>query len=651
LKHLLIDTNCWVDLLRNAADEDNLNVLAYWIENSKAVLLIPETMAQEWNKQKKVQLDDLKKQNEKTFDNIDADTKEILKSDFKRIQQKAALINNLILKGIRIKLNQKVHAQASIRFSQGKAPFHKNRNSHSDAYIFLSVIDYLKRKKVQNLAFSTRNYNDFGDPKDTQKILHPDLLIENVTIQYYTQIGLAISELKKELGDGSKDVDDNDVDYTPLFHLLDNPDRQKLIDQLYLSLDRYYTELRFIPTHILVRVSPFKVLKAKYSYSYHSSFQINSNNEELLQFFQSFRIGKNNSITFKTKKFSNGVKDAKNKVLEILKKLHHNLIYDIASVGGEEVDIRLKSEAQCECVRCSFNNLDFYRSFTLLKTDPSETHTETIKHAYIHFQFGNFIPSLKLFYHVYEKSKSEGKYILPFICLYNLKRVKQYIRGHHSAIDNEAEEIIKKVNKTSLKKAKIVASHQSPFIEEVTSWIADNEFYSDAHKNVADTLEKIRDHYHSQLRGGYANNSNFDILVSHFAELDQFLDQNFVIFNNYSDFESVVDRLLEGLFMIYSFNKHQTTRIDFINEYLLLKVITFAKRETIIKYYNRIHLLSMRFRSQENSGPSFEEIALRFLSDYPKLQLEAPIKLTTSGRGKLTTCFAGEDLFVQVYQG
>jgi predicted nucleic acid-binding protein len=92
LKHLLIDTNCWVDLLRNAADEDNLNVLAYWIENSKAVLLIPETMAQEWNKQKKVQLDDLKKQNEKTFDNIDADTKEILKSDFKRIQQKAALM-------------------------------------------------------------------------------------------------------------------------------------------------------------------------------------------------------------------------------------------------------------------------------------------------------------------------------------------------------------------------------------------------------------------------------------------------------------------------------------------------------------------------------------------------------------------------------
>ena len=30
------------------------------------------------------------------------------------------------------------------------------------------------------------------------------------------------------------------------------------------------------------------------------------------------------------------------------------------------------------------------------------------------------------------------------------------------------------------------------------------------------------------------------------------------------------------------------------------------------------------------------------------VKLEAPIKLTTSGRGKLTTCFAGEDSIVQV---
>ena len=38
-------------------------------------------------------------------------------------------------------------------------------------------------------------------------------------------------------------------------------------------------------------------------------------------------------------------------------------------------------------------------------------------------------------------------------------------------------------------------------------------------------------------------------------------------------------------------------------------------------------------------------------TQFQNILLEAPIKLTTSGRGKLTTCFAGEDLYVQVCQG
>jgi DNA-binding XRE family transcriptional regulator len=48
--------------------------------------------------------------------------------------------------------------------------------------------------------------------------------------------------------------------------------------------------------------------------------------------------------------------------------------------------------------------------------------------------------------------------------------------------------------------------------------------------------------------------------------------------------------------------------------------------------------------------PSLAELAGISVNSLYKI-VEAPIKLTTSGRGKLTTCFAGEDLDVQVYQG
>jgi hypothetical protein len=42
------------------------------------------------------------------------------------------------------------------------------------------------------------------------------------------------------------------------------------------------------------------------------------------------------------------------------------------------------------------------------------------------------------------------------------------------------------------------------------------------------------------------------------------------------------------------------------------------------------------------------DILLKYFFKIFMLRLEAPIKLTTSGRGKLTTCFAGEDSVVQV---
>ena len=59
-----------------------------------------------------------------------------------------------------------------------------------------------------------------------------------------------------------------------------------------------------------------------------------------------------------------------------------------------------------------------------------------------------------------------------------------------------------------------------------------------------------------------------------------------------------------------------------------------------------MELLQIHFsflcRAGRSNKKGLSPIVLRII------YLEAPVKLTTSGRGKLTTCFAGEDLFVQV---
>ncbi len=492
----------------------------------------------------------------------------------------------------------------------------------SKPYLYLSSVEYLKKKKIKSLVFISRNFNDFSDPNNSQTDLHPDLVSNDLVIEYYLQIGRCISELKKELGVSYVKEDDNDIDYTKRFQLLSDIGHYKLIDQINLTLECHYKEIPFIPTHILSRISPFKISNWKYPYAYHSSFQLNSNNDELLSFFKSCKIGKNNSIQFNNKELASSTKNSKEKVLSILQKLNQNLIYDVSGIGNDEhVNIQLKGGHDCQCVRCSYNRLDFHKAYTLLKGQPQEDDRDTIKQAYIHFQFGDFPTALKLFYHVFINSENQGKVILSFICLQNLKRVTQHLNEYVTATDQLATEIIEEVNKLSLKKAKLAASSlKSPFIDEVIEWISEDKYFYETLKNLSATLEKIRDHFYSQLSGGISSNSNFHILISQFAEIDQFLDRNFIIFNTYSEFESLIDKFTEGLFMIYSFNKHQSTRIDFINEYLLLKIATFGKRETIIKYYKRTNLLSLKFGTGTSKKVQFEQVALTFFSAYWELK-------------------------------
>jgi predicted nucleic acid-binding protein len=54
MEYILIDTNCWIDILKDGNDS-NLSTIEYWINSENAILLIPEQLSKEWENQKKVQ--------------------------------------------------------------------------------------------------------------------------------------------------------------------------------------------------------------------------------------------------------------------------------------------------------------------------------------------------------------------------------------------------------------------------------------------------------------------------------------------------------------------------------------------------------------------------------------------------------------------
>ncbi|MGF2414422.1 MAG: PIN domain-containing protein, partial [Ferruginibacter sp.] len=569
----MIDTNSWIELYLETAEEKNLEQLLKWEKDGKIKFLLPETLNQELVRQKGIQLNLLKKKIKNLSNTTSKETLSKLKEEFRLTEIKIAKIESVLLGAIKIKITNKLHKIIGIKYTTGQPPFHK-QNSHNDAYIYFSSVEYIQKKKIGSFVFISKNVTDFGAPENPNLNIHPGLLVPDIEVQYFSAVALAVNKLQKDLGSDAGNDNNSTADYTEIFHFFSNEKELAIQDHVYMALTKYHEQLPFIPPHLLARIFPFKTENFRHPEAYHSAFQLNSNNEKLMEFFNSFSITKSNSIHLKSGKYKGKEKKVKETLKQIVKLLRTNLIYTIEGIGNSlHADIQTLHEENCNCIRCTYNRFDIYNAFLLLDNTIQENIAETLKQAYMHYQFQQFDEALKLFFTVYSSIKDKDQPMLMFICLTNLKRLSRIITNYGNSANPEAMQIIKDMNKISLRKTRLSIPTTNPFVNEVIDWIADDNFHSQALENITHTVEKIADHYNIQLRGGYSTNSNFDNLISQFAELDVFLESNFLVYNNFQEFEKVVDKLMEGLFMIYSFNKKQSTRIAFINDYLMSRII------------------------------------------------------------------------------
>ncbi|MGB8192194.1 MAG: PIN domain-containing protein, partial [Chitinophagaceae bacterium] len=529
--YLLIDTNCWIDLCTKVP-EKQLDLFESWIEKNSVSLLIPEQLMLEWTKAKDEQL----KARKKTHAQISEDVgpySQLLNGTYKYYESKSNRIDKLILRGIQFQPTTDARAESMKHFEQRKAPFHhKNNNSNADALIYLSTIDYLKTRSISEFYFISRDTDDFGDPMNCRQ-LHPDLKFPEISVHFYCSIIEGIYKLSQEIGTVEAETE-HKVDYVPPYVLAKDLDKLSPTDQLYESLRAYYDQIPFIPANILSKVFPFKITNGTHSYSRYSNFRISSNNKEIVKLFKCIIIDEENSISFRDS-IGAITSEEIDKLSDILKKLNYNLIFDISSIDKtEQADIRLHQKHICTCVSCSFNRLDFYQSLSDLKSDSSLNSRQLLKHAYIHFQFGHFETAMRLYYSTYEKAKSQDKHILSFICLYNLKELVYYVEAFFLKPSAETTILIEKIKTTSIQDYGVHYFSEPPFVRDTIKWIAERSFYTHAFERITQAVDEIRDHYYQQLNGGWTNSGSYVKLVSAFAEIDEFLNQNCIIYNNYA---------------------------------------------------------------------------------------------------------------------
>ncbi len=233
---LLIDTCVWLDIAKTVKGERILSLLEGFIQENEVSLIIPETIIDEFKRNKDRIVNDAGKSLSSQFDKVKEmivahgkeESKDLILSHLSDLNHKIPTLGESVIGSVQrieklffgaeiIKIDDAIKLRAAQRAIDKKAPFHLSKNSIGDSIIIESFSEYKIKNDSQefNLVFVTHNKNDFSLPNGNQKKPHKDLIniFDSPKSQYFISLPEALNSINPDL---LLDVEfENDFDFEP----------------------------------------------------------------------------------------------------------------------------------------------------------------------------------------------------------------------------------------------------------------------------------------------------------------------------------------------------------------------------------------------------------------------------------------------------
>ncbi len=613
--YILIDT-CIIkkDLISKIEYSPYLKQLKLWVDNNFVRLLFPEPLKEEWEKHRSIEKSRILQaikvhQNQikrgKLFETAISEAKinraiELLESQITDID---ALFNQSIF--IPISDNAKIKTIDHKR--KNKAPFHKKKDSDDDALMFFSSMDYLKENKIEEFFFISANYTDFANnPSD--RIVHQDLLEEynHIQVNYYAEIKDAFNYLIEHKN--LRKYKSEWLDSKMAIQIIRIDRSKPFLDQLFDWINLKFKEINFLPIQILIQNYPFK--REDSSSPSYSLFILSSDNEELMEFFGSIQI-QDNKIIFNDPRFVEGVANYEEKTKSILSKLTRNLIFNIHDrKRNKSIDIRYIYKQRCNCVACNYTRLNFNALYEHFNSAPTES-DNLLKDAYIHYQTGNYITAAEILTEASQEFHNKGLKTSYFISQYNLKNLYGVLRFQCFGKE-ELSDLLQKIHDIDLDVE--FSDSQIKENKELLEWIKDDSFYSKSRDKIQKAVGKVRDHFYLQQRGGWSSNQHVWMLINAYAEIDSFVNNNYILFDGFEEFLDLTDAFIEGIFAALSINESQGGRLTHLDDWMIQKILFYGKPDRLIEFFKRYNLKKIFYEATSTEGDTFFEMIDNFSS-------------------------------------
>lgn len=596
----LLDTNILINLVAEPREELLLDRLKLLAENKKIDLLIPEVLLEEWNNKKKLTIKDITR---KFYTSTQHSNNETLDAQFQDdlsiLYEKVRKIDSLIESGIQIPLKSNVKIETVDRSRNRKAPFHGDKTkSINDALIFFSAIDYLEKNKFEELVFVTRDISDYGNPQKKSEAIHPELENPSLNILFFPSLGKCLQVL---IQSGKIPYQTENDETIPRYGIkIISQGNKNLLEYLYEVLLECQRKMRFIPPDIFCRIHPFRVTNLKYSYTYYTNYVLHTNNSELINFFKEVDV---NKCKFKSKATYRNTKSNLSKLTYVIEILNRQLIFVISDiVGTEDVQLRPENSGTCKCPRCTYTQLKWRNILSVIAKD-----VDLLKKGYVNFELGQFSEALILYHEEYKKAKKEGNKVLSYQLQFMLKWLQHYASFEKN---EDVDKILKELEKIDHEKEYFSFANSSKIDQQIAKYFHSEKPLQEPEESIKEIVEKIRDHYNSQLRASYSSNSNCWNLLCEFSVFEEFTIANGMPYTKYSNFERICKDFTEGIFLSHALNEYQVNRLKSFTDHILKTLLRYGNADHMIRLYN--NYIKKDIPYQEDDG-TFKEVVLNFL--------------------------------------
>lgn len=487
-----------------------------------------------------------------------------------------------------------IEQEFSRRYKLRLAPFHKKLDSQSDWEIIGSAAHYCLMNRLPELYFLSSNDTDFADPAEPGKAIHPHFKdrFPELRFHYFRDIPDFMSTLAQIAL----------PDELHRFTLLRNETfsfkasvRNNDLDSLYHLLKYTYEEVAFIPPHLLRRYYPFS--KSEKEQAYFSLFGFYHVRPELIALFEAVSVeGENVTIT-KPEQFA-GVLKAQEKLEFVMLRLTNNLIFNLSS-GGKRVETMYHGKGHCDCIRCAYNRLEWAKSLAQITT-VHQDQDERLKTAYFAYQFGQHHLAARQLADMRDAARGGHHYMLYYICQYNLYHLGFFLQNTFQSHDLTTNEI---ADFRAIDLFEEAYKLKSKADYDLLTYIADGNFFKSSLDTIVQQVTLIEDHYQSFLNGGWSSNSHVGKLITEFAELESFVQKNFVIYDAYDNWQRLTGQFIKGLFASHAMRGTQNSALDHFDDFLINALVFYGTRSTILLYFNRYNLKDLAYeRGDEDTG-------------------------------------------------